>query len=170
MKIIEGMRKIKVNLEKISAQEALIKQYCADLDTQNPTYPDQAAQITSWLVSIHDLLDEVEKIKRSISATNLATQVTVSLGGYNITKSITEWVCRRDTLSKLELSSWEALSDRGLQVTAIREAATGEPRLVKVRRYYDPKLKDMKMALYHSEPHLIDAALEVANATTELLS
>lgn len=169
MKIIEAMRKIKVNLEKVEETQKLIKQYCADLEIQEPTYPDQAGRISSWLTSIHDLLEEVETLKERISATNLATSVTVELGTLRITKTITKWISRRDTLAKLELSSWEALTDRGLQTTPIKDMSTGELRLVKVRRYFDSKVRDEKAALFRSEPHLIDGALEVANATTELI-
>lgn len=169
MKIIEAMRKIKINMEKVSEYEKLIKQYCADYEIQDPTYPDQAGQITSWLTASHDLLAEIERLKRAISATNLATQVTVELQGHRITKSITEWIARRDTLAKLELGVWEALTDKGLETRPVQDPATKEVRLIKVRRYFEAKLRDLKVSEYRAEPHTIDGALEVANAVTELV-
>lgn len=169
MKIIEAMRKIKANLEKIEEAKRLIALYCADQDIQQPTYPDQAGQVTSWLDKIRDLVRETEELKTRISITNSSTKVSITIGDNTICKPITSWITRRDTLAKLELSSWEALTDRGLSTQAMRHNETGEAILVKVRRYYDPKLRDIKSSLLREEPHLIDGALEVANATTELI-
>lgn len=171
MKIIEAMRKIKINLETIAGNRDKIAQYCADYDIQDPTYPDQASQVRGWLTSTHDLLEEISRLKAGISATNLATKVTIELPTFGrVTKSITEWVARRDTLSKLEAEAWQSLTDKGLRATAVAEdKSSGETRLVKIRRYFDPKERDAKVSLFKSEPHLIDGALEVANATTDLI-
>lgn len=169
MKIIEAMRKIKINLGKITEYKKLVAQYCADYEIQEPTYPDQIGMVRSWLMATHDLLEETEKLKRCISETNLATQVTVELDGKRITKSITEWIARRDTLSKLELEIWSALGDKGLSTQAMKNQINNEVQLVKVRRYFDAKERDAKISLFSAEPHTIDGALEVANATTELI-
>ena len=163
------MRKIKINLERVATYQKQIGQYCADYEVQDATYPDQAGQVRSWLTASHDLLEEVERLKRQISATNLATQVTIVIEGQRIAKSITEWISRRDTLAKLELATWEALGDKGLTTQPVKDPATGEVRLIKVRRYFDPKERDAKVMAFRAEPHTIDGALEVVNATTDLI-
>jgi hypothetical protein len=41
--------------------------------------------------------------------------------------------------------------------------------MVKVVRHFDPVKRDRMAAMYKSEPHEIDAALEVINAVTDLI-
>jgi len=45
----------------------------------------------------------------------------------------------------------------------------GTPIEVKLVRNYNPERRDKKLAEYQSEPHEIDATLEVTNAVTDLL-
>jgi len=52
---------------------------------------------------------------------------------------------------------------------SIAQSSVGQPVEVKIVRHYDPVQRDKMMAIYRDEPHLIDAALEVVNATTDLL-
>jgi hypothetical protein len=40
---------------------------------------------------------------------------------------------------------------------------------IKIIRKYDPEIRDAKIAMYKSEPNLIDSKLEVINAITDLL-
>ena len=169
MKIIEGMRRIKLYKEKIEALRAMIASHCADYDIQDTTYSDQAGQIRSWLNEMHDTLAEIERLKYRISKTNIATQVVIDLGGHTISKTISEWINRRDTLAKLELAGWKSLTDLGLKQNQLAKDPAGETRLVKVRLHFDPKQRDEKIALFSAEPHLIDGSLEVTNATTDLL-
>jgi len=60
------------------------------------------------------------------------------------------------------------LSDRGLKegTGANSQGATVE---VKIVRYFDPTLRDSRLAIYSSEPQMIDASLEVVNAVTDLI-
>lgn len=169
MRIIEAMRKIKANTERCTSLNDLIAQYCADYDVQTPTYPDQTAQVTAWLTAVHDLLAEIETLKFKIAKTNVMTPVTIEIGGNHITKSIYQWIQRRSDLAKCEALSWSRLGDRGLKANQLTNTADGKTVLVQVRRYFDPQLKDSKIALFQAEPHLIDGALEITNATTDLV-
>ncbi len=40
---------------------------------------------------------------------------------------------------------------------------------IRIRRYYDPAVRDAKRELYRGEPSIIDGVLEVVNATTDLI-
>jgi hypothetical protein len=60
------------------------------------------------------------------------------------------------------------LSDRGLKEGLIKNSQ-GETVEVKIVRYFDPAERDKKVAMFKSEPHEIDAALEVVNAVTDLI-
>ena len=46
---------------------------------------------------------------------------------------------------------------------------TGTPVEIKLVRHYDPVKRDRMVAMYKSEAHEIDSALEVINAVTDLI-
>ena len=64
---------------------------------------------------------------------------------------------------------WKALTDRGLKEQNLQTAQGGAVTEVRIRRYYDPAERDAKRELYRTEPSVIDATLEVVNATTDLM-
>jgi hypothetical protein len=179
MKIIEAMKEIEDNQRKVDDLMRKIKIHCVDIDLEDPVYGSQdkqRAQIDSWLQSCHDLLARISKLKVAIQRTNLNTQVTIELGGKEVTKCIAEWIVRRggkaktDGLAKREQQLWECLTDRKGEIPHGRIKTTaGEERDIKMRRYYDPAVRDKKVDLFKSEPLLIDAKLEVVNATTNLM-
>jgi hypothetical protein len=168
MKIIEAMKKIKHLQEKCADLQAKVKQYCADITFETPTYADQRGQIEEWLQSHSDTVQEIGRLRVAISRTNLATMVKIELGGKQVEKSLTEWIQRRKDLAKLDLAMWSALWDKNIKEGVMNNTSGGQSE-VKIRRYYDPKKRDEKVALYKQEPSLIDGHLEVVNAVTELI-
>lgn len=168
MKIIEAMKEIKRLEEKSEDLKKKIGQYCADLNVETPMYPEQAAQVSEWLQSSNDSIKEAERLRVAIQKTNLATQVTVDLGSEKVSKSIANWIVRRRLYAKHQESVWNQLTDRGLR-EGFAKNSTGEQVEIKIRRYFDPKTRDTKIAEYHDEPNLIDRGLEVVNAVTDLL-
>lgn len=172
MKIIEGMKKVKDLQVKAEDLRQKIKQYCADLDYETPVYPNQKEQVDQWLQAHSDILHEILGIRTRIQRTNLDTKVTIQLGDNNVTKTIAEWVNRRRDLATLEKMAWESLGIKEGS-PSMKEGyvptSTGEKKEVKIRRYYDPKLRDAKVSLFRSEPLLIDSTLEVINAVTDLV-
>lgn len=168
MKIIEAMKKLKHLQEKTADLRAKVAQYCADLDFETPMYPDQRGQIEEWMQSHFDSVQEIARLRVAIQKTNLATSVTIELGGKQVTKTIAEWIHRRKDLAKLDLDAWAKLTDRNLK-EGVAQTTTGGTRDVKIRRYFDPRQRDEKMGLYKQEPSVIDGHLEVVNAITDLL-
>ncbi len=169
MKIIEAMKRIKHLQEKCADLRAKVGLYCADMDFETPTYePDQKAQITEWLQSHADTVQEIARLRVAISRTNLATSVTIELSGRQVTKSIAEWIHRRKDLAKLDLEMWAKLNDRNLKEGVLTTTAGGTKE-VKIRRYFDPRMRDAAMASYKAEPSVIDGHLEVINAVTDLV-
>lgn len=168
MRIIEAMKRVKHLQEKAADLRAKVAQYCADMDFETPTYTDQRAQIDEWLQSHTDTILEIERLRTAIQRTNLATEVTIEVGGRNVTKTIAQWIHRRKDLAKLDLEMWSKLGDRGLREGQM-QTSTGGATAVKIRRHFDPKRRDEKMAAYKAEPSIIDGHLEVVNAVTELL-
>lgn len=168
MKIIEAMKQIKDSQIKATDLRAKIGQYCADLSFETPLYTDQKSQVAEWLQAHSDIMKEILRLRVAIQRTNLSTQVTIELGGKQVTKSLAEWVHRRRDLAGLEQAAWNKLSDRGLKEGTAKNS-TGIEVDVKIRRYFDPKERDTKIELYRSEPSKIDSTLEVVNAVTDLI-
>ena len=170
MKLIEAMKKLKdlnVKAEDLRKKVAL---HCADLTLETPLYgADQKATVDGWIQAHSDILQEILRLRVAIQKTNISTPVTIELGGKQVTKTIAEWIHRRRDLSNLELSMWKQLTDRNLKEQNIQTAPGAPITEVRIRRYFDPTLRDAKAELYRSEPSVIDATLEVTNAVTDLI-
>lgn len=170
MKIIEAMKKIKANDEKIADLQLKISVNCAHLSYETPAYKDkQAEQVKSWLQTCTDLTQENARLSLAISRTNLATPVSITLNDVVVTKCIAEWVLRRRKYAKVDENTWSKLTTRGLKEGMTQSTTGGEPMKVTVIRNYDQATADNRIAIYKSEPHEIDGALEVANAITDLI-
>lgn len=173
MKLIEGLKKIKDLQRKIDDLRGKIATNCADIELDTPVYgtpEQQSAQIKEWLQSIHDSVKEILRLRIAIQTTNLQTTVKIELNGKAVEHSIAEWIHRRRDLAFAERNAWASLTDKGLKAQAYNPTGKeGDVELAKVRRYYDPKIKDEKVELFTSEPTTIDAKLEVVNAETDLI-
>jgi len=177
MKLIEAMKKVKDLQRKATDLREKIGQYCADYDTDTPTYKtaeDQKATLAGWLQAHHDIIKEIERLRLDIQATNLATLVKIEVAeGQSVTKCIAGWIHRRKELADLEKQAWAKLTNRGLKDTAYRtdgKDPNSPVQVAHVRRYYEQKERDVKVETYTSEPSRINGALEVANAQTDLVS
>lgn len=168
MKIIEGLKGIKELQRKAEDLRKKVRDYSAHLSNETPVYQNQKQQVSEWLQAHSDILREILSLRIRIQKTNLATPVTIEVGGVQVTKSIAEWIHRRKDLAGLEEQGWKGLTDRGLRETSIRES-TGQVTEIKIVRCYEPKERDNKLDVYSNEPSLIDGKLEVVNAVTDLL-
>jgi hypothetical protein len=173
MKIIEGMKEIKRLQEKLADLRGKVAKHAADLDFETPGYPDQAAKIKEWVQSHLDTVQRIADLRLAIQRTNLATNVTIELDAKQITKTIAEWVHWRRDLAKANLDLFANLQDRNSQGQTLKDGqfqqTSGQITSVKIRRYYDPSERDKNMALYKSEPSIIDGQMEITNAVTDLI-
>lgn len=168
MKIIEAMNAIKMGNQKMADLSEKIGSHSAHLSHETPVYQDTTAQIREWQQSFHDQGKENVRLLVAIQRTNLATKVAIKIGDKMVEKTIAEWVWRRREYAAKDLLSWESLTDRKLREGRI-PSSIGEPMDVKIVRNFDPKVRDTKVLEFKQEPQLIDSALEVVNATTDLL-
>lgn len=171
MKLIEGMKLKKELVVKAADLRKKIAEECSGYDIHTPTYgtaEQQSAQLRSWLQAHQDIVKQIRKLAVAIQKTNLATSVTMPLGGEQVTLSIAEWILRRRELASQELAAWEALTDGKRKEQAVKNP-DGSLSVAKVVRYYDPLLRDKMVDAFKHEPGVIDRTLEVVNATTELL-
>lgn len=169
MKIIEGLKKVKELLKKVDDLKDKIKTYCADMECETPVYPDQKRQISEWVQSCNDIIKEIGNLKYRIQKTNITVQVPIEIVGKTITKSISEWVVRRRELAELQRQVYGSLTDKGLKTSKYQLTHSSPETFVKVRLYFDVVERDLKLDEYRAEPFAIDSALEIINATTDLL-
>lgn len=172
MKLIEAMKKVKDLEKKADDLKDKVSKYCCYVNIEGSTYPDQKNKIKEWVQAHQDILKEILGLRLSIQNTNLKTDVTIDLGGKQVTKSIAAWIHRRRDLAHKQLSIWRAMDDsrvKQLDGALARSQSSGDQREVKVERCYDPQEKDKNVDLYVTEPSIIDARLEVANAVTDLI-
>jgi hypothetical protein len=170
MKIIEAMKRVKANKDKINDLQKKINTNAAHLSFENPVYGDkQQAQVSEWLQSALDTSKENVRLLTAISRTNLATPVTIDINEVSVTKSIAEWIWRRREYSAVDLRTMQQLSDRGLKEGNLPSTTGGEPVKANIIRYYDPAIRDKDIAAYASEAAAIDGAMEVVNAITDII-
>lgn len=169
MKIIEAMKQVKANKEKIVELSERIKRNSAHLTIESPLYGDeQAAKIKEWTQTCLDISRDNIALLVRIAKTNMQTLVTITLGDNTVTKSISEWVWRRREYAAIDLAIWNMQQDRNLKEGSI-QTSQGVMSEVKLIRYYDPAKRDAAMDILRREPHEIDGALEVINAVTDLV-
>lgn len=168
MKLIQALKQIKDLERKADDYVALIREHCAISSIETPKYADQKAQVAGWIQGHADILKEILRLRVAIQRTNMQTQVPVELNGKTVTKSIAEWIHRRRDLAQKELILWNSIGDKGIK-EGIGKGPSGQEMEVKIVRYYDPgKREDMRMSL-QSEPSIIDSALEIVNAVTDVI-
>lgn len=167
MKIIEAMKQIKALEHKAKDLLELARKHAADLDIESAVYPDQKGQVKSWIDAYIGCLDTIISLQTKIQKTNTETVIPIIIGDDKIVRTISGWLYRKNKIAT-ETSIWKSLTDGNCRDSAFVESS-GKQRDIKVRRYYDPQLRDKKISLLSQEPFLIDAALEVTNAVTDLI-
>lgn len=169
MKIIEALKKIKANRVKIADLHALIAKYSAHMEsgTSSVPYKDPAKSITEWTQSIFSLTQDNAILLSRIQKTNLVVAVPIEIDGKVVTKNISEWVYRRREGVDQELQGYLSMSTR-LTANATKDKE-GNIIVDKVVYNYDQSLRDKKIAVLKEEKSLIDSALEIVNATTDLV-
>lgn len=168
MKLIEALKQLKDYSRKLEDLQSKIAKHSADLDFETALYPDQKKQVSEWVQAHGDLIREISSLRFRLQKTNINTQVTITIGDNRITKTIFEWIQRRKDLAKAESKAWAALTDGNRKEGQVPQS-NGGVLSVKIRRYYDPEVRDKKLEILNSENSLVDAALEMVNATTDLM-
>lgn len=169
MKLIEALKNIDALHKKADDISDKIHRYCANYTHESAPYGEtQREQIDQWTQAHGDICNAIAKLYVCIQRTNTQTPVTITLGDKQVTKSIAEWIIRRRFLSEKQLNMWRRIGDRNLQEGYIT-TSSGEKKDVKIRRYYDPRVRDEMVEMYRSEPSTIDSTLEMVNAVTDLI-
>ena len=166
MKIIEGMKELKLITKKMQKNSQLINEYAALPDNERlhfGTRQNQVNEIKKLLQSNTDLAKNYLKIKKRIEKTNL--EVTVEMTGHPYT--ISELLVLKRTIAQAMVASYNALNDN-IARGRVRNTQRGE-KAPFIEKYYDEKEKNEGIREWDDLYHNIDSRLEVINATTDLL-
>lgn len=168
MKIVEALKKIKTNREKVYDLQNKIRDNAAHMESHKPEYENVKQKVAEWLQAVRDIGLENETLIQRIQKTNLATNVTIELGGNQITKNISAWVVRRREGVDQEQGAYRVLTNRGLKPLPIK-LANDEVKIDQVVLNFSPTVRDKVSADLMVEKSIIDGSLEIVNATTDLL-
>jgi len=167
LKIIEGMKRLRVIEKRMESQRGSITEYASKLSTEMPrfqTKDDQAKEVASLIQSNNDLCAEYMRLKRSIEYTNL--KVTVELQGKAY--SISDLLVIRRKLASMMIMTYRALNDSTAQ-NRLRSAPRFDGEYPKVEVLYEEREKLDNIRKWMDLSDAIDSRLEVINATTDLV-
>lgn len=168
MKIIEAMKRIKHLKTKVEDLVNKVRAHCALTADIAPTYEDQKAQVAEWVQSARDTIEEIARLRMAITRTNDRVLVPIKIGEKEVSKPIAYWILRRRELAQMEKAVYGSLTDRGLK-PVVYEDDEKRPQLHQIVRFFDVKARDTRLDQLREEPSLIDAALEMVNATTDIV-
>ena len=169
MKLIEGMKQLKVIEKKIGHNAQRIQEYAAIVSTERPifgTEAEQRKQVESLLQANGDLAKEYLALKKRVDLTNIQTQVTIGKETY----SISDLLQIKRTVANLMRVTYNALNDMtaASRLQSLRGQANEKPP--HIERMYDETVKYTGLQYWQGLQDEIETRIEVINATTELVA
>jgi hypothetical protein len=166
MKIVEGMKELKVILKRMDKNNKQITEYAALPDNERLHFgskDNQSKEIKKLIQANIDLSKNYLVLKQQIEKTNLVTVVEIDGKPY----TISEMLVLKRTLAKMLVQTYKSLNDSQarMRITQVR----GEKQPI-VEKFYDETEKNAGERFWDDLYHTIDSRLEVINATTELLA
>lgn len=168
MKLIEGMKSLKVIEKKMQHNAVRITEYAAIVSTEKPifgTEVEQRKQVEALIQANTDLGTEYLNLKKRVDLTNIQTQVTIGKKAY----SISDLLQIKRTVAKLMETTYQALNDQLAErrLVGMRQQAGGD-KVARVERMYDETRKYEGLQHWQGLRDEIETRIEVINATTEL--
>lgn len=167
MKIIEGMKHLRLLEKRMDSNNQRINQYSAMVSNERPYFVDDEAQrkeINALKQSNKDLWQEFMLIKRHIELTNLYTIVELS----GVKYFISDLLVLRRTLKTYIEDTFQSMNDKEAYYRLSKLQKTGDTPLT-VIRYYDENKKHEELNSWQELFNSIDSRLEVVNAVTDLM-
>ncbi len=168
MKIVEGIKKLKLIEKKIDDNTRKIEMYSSMVSTERPFFEDEKTQkkeVEALIQSNNDLVLEYLKLKRRIEQTNLT--VTAEFDGIKYTLS--DLLVMKRRLGNKLIETYSALNTRHADGRIRQAPAEMDGKKAQVVRMYDENKKNENLQRLMELVSNIDARLEVVNATTDLL-
>ena len=168
MKIIEGMKELKLIEKKMMANCQKIEQYSSTVSTERPFFENEKTQTkeVEQLVQANlDLGDRYLQIKRLIERTNL--EITAEFDGKTYTLSDLLVIKRR--MGERMMDTYKSLSSKYADARLKLAPKDADGKLGVVVRLYDERKRNTEISKLLDFMSNIDARLEVINATTDLV-
>jgi len=168
MKIIEGMKELKVILKRMNKNIEQISEYAALPDNERLHFGSRDAQmkeIRKLIQANTDLLQNYLNIKKRIELTNLKTVVEIN----GVKYTISEMLVLKRVLAKIMINTFNALNDSKARMRLSGHSSRTNEKAPIIEKYYDEAEKTSGQRTWDDLYHAIDSRLEVVNATTELL-
>lgn len=165
MKIIEGLKKLKIILKKMDHNNRQITEYASKLSTEKPIFgseQEQIKEVQSLVQSNMDLATEYLKIKKNIDYTNLTKTITIC----GQTKTVADFLILKRTIGRPIINTYKSLNDSSA-ATKQRLATTGDNKPI-VERMFSEKEKNDALRANQDILDEIDGKLEIFNATEDL--
>jgi len=167
MKIIEALKRLGVIEKRIAHNNAEITKYASKLNTEMPVFEsvaEQKKQVAQRVQANADLAEEYLRLKKAIDFTNLMT--TVELNGKLY--SIADLLFIKRKVASMHMDTYKALNDSAARLRERTVGSVDNKRPV-VELMYSEEQKNTKLREWMDLYDIIDARLEVINATTELM-
>lgn len=168
MKLIEGMKQLKVIEKRIQHNTERINQYAAIVSSERPIFGtdvEQRKQVEGLIQANTDLAKEYLRLKKRVDLTNIQTQVTIGKEIF----SISDLLQIRRGIAKLMKATYNALNDKPAEQRLAQVRMQGLEKPPRVERMYDETRKYEGLQHWQSLEDEIEQRLEVWNATTELI-
>ena len=169
MKLIEGMKNLKVIEKKIQHNTSRIQEYAAIVSVERPifgTEAEQRKQVESLIQANADLANEYLALKKKVDLTNIQTQVTIGKVAY----SISDLLQIKRTVANLMRGTYAALNDDTASGKLLSYRGTASEKTPHVERMYDENMKNTGLRNWQDLQDEIETRIEVINATTELVN
>lgn len=169
MKIIEALKELPLIEKKVKKNNEKIREYSSFGSHVGPAFDTQEQQnkeVDSLIQSNKDLIYRYMKIKHSLNLTNLKTDVTIN----GQTCTIADWIIWKQKTGQMFLSTYANLSTSiGESHIRIHQANLQDGIQIGIVKCYSETFKNTNIDSIQDTIDKIDAALEMVNATTDLI-
>ena len=173
MKLIEGMKKLKVLEKHIDRNTERILMYSSAPSNEKPTFGDektQKSEVKQLIQSNTDLVNEYLHLKNRVDMTNLTTTVSIGKRGFKIIDLL---ILRRGLAKRME-KTFHALdttyADKRLSSMQRNVSLQPGEKAPHAIRFYDENEKFEGLQDWQGLQDEIEQRLEVINAVTDLIN
>lgn len=169
MKIIEGLKGLKVLQKRIESNTTEISKYSSVLSSEKPAFgteDEQRKQVKSRIQANEDLVNEYLKMKARIEYTNIVTKVEFNGKMY----SLADLLVVQRSLGKLMLHTYSALNQDSARQRIVRSGINsidGKP--VEALMMYNEVDKINGLRKWQDLLDNLSSRLEVLNASIDLV-
>jgi len=170
MKIVEGMKRLKVIEKRMEDNSKRINEYASILSTDRPSFgseDEQRKEVRCLIQANEDLVKEYLKLKQLIELTNL--KVSMEIDGTKYTLS--ELLIIKRKLSKMMMNTYNSLNDQAAQrrLGLSFGRSSKDDKTPVIEKLYDERERINGLRKWQDLYDNIESRLEVLNATTDLI-